>query len=32
MKFGEQPVVNPDRKKLAQELHDRVTDAFVPIV
>jgi 1-acyl-sn-glycerol-3-phosphate acyltransferase len=32
LKFGEQPVVNPDRKKLAQELHERVNDAFVPIV
>jgi 1-acyl-sn-glycerol-3-phosphate acyltransferase len=32
LKFGEQPVVNPDRKKLAQELHDRVTDSFIPIV
>jgi len=32
LKFGEQPVINPDRKRLAQELHDRVTDSFVPIV
>ena len=29
--FGEQPVVNPDRKLLAAELRQRVADSFVPV-
>jgi 1-acyl-sn-glycerol-3-phosphate acyltransferase len=30
--FGEQPVVNPDRKKLAHELHSKVSEMFVPVI
>ena len=30
--FGEEPVVNPDRKKLATELHDRVKQKFIPVI
>ena len=30
--FGEQPVLNTDRKKLAHELHDRVAGSFVPVI
>jgi 1-acyl-sn-glycerol-3-phosphate acyltransferase len=30
--FGDQPVVNPDRKKLAHELHDKVAGSFVPVI
>ena len=30
--FGEQPVLNPDRKKLAQELHEKISSSFVPII
>ncbi|MGB2912014.1 MAG: lysophospholipid acyltransferase family protein [Pyrinomonadaceae bacterium] len=29
--FGEEPVVNPDRKLLAAELRQRVADSFVPV-
>jgi len=30
--FGEQPVLNPNRKKLAQELHEKISSSFVPII
>ena len=30
--FGEQPVLNPDRKKLAHELHEKISSSFVPII
>lgn len=30
--FGDEPIVNPDRKKLASELHDRVKDKFIPVI
>jgi 1-acyl-sn-glycerol-3-phosphate acyltransferase len=30
--FGDEPIVNPDRKKLAAELHDRVKDKFIPVI
>ena len=30
--FGDQPVINSNRKDLAVELHDRVIENFVPIV
>ena len=29
--FGENPLVNPDRKALASELRDRVAEKFVPV-
>ncbi len=29
--FGEEPVVNPDRKLLAAELRQRVADSFIPV-
>lgn len=32
IKFGETPVVNTDRKKLAAELHDRVAASFEPVI
>ena len=32
LSFGEQPVVNPDRKKLASELHGKVAGSFVPVI
>ena len=32
LNFGEQPVVNPDRKRLAHELHDKVAGSFVPVI
>jgi 1-acyl-sn-glycerol-3-phosphate acyltransferase len=30
--FGEESVVNPDRKQLAIELHQRVRDKFIPVI
>src|SRR5215203_2094508 len=30
--FGEEPVVNPDRKQLAAELRHRVQENFIPII
>lgn len=30
--FGEESVVNPDRKQLASELHKRVKEKFIPII
>jgi 1-acyl-sn-glycerol-3-phosphate acyltransferase len=30
--FGERPVTDPDRKKLAAELHDRVASDFTPVL
>ena len=30
--FGEEPVVNPDRKALAAELRERVAENFVPVL
>jgi 1-acyl-sn-glycerol-3-phosphate acyltransferase len=32
LRFGEQPILNPDRKKLAQELHDKVAGSFMPVI
>ena len=31
IKFGDKPIVNPDRKALASELHERVVESFVPV-
>ena len=30
--FGEEPIVNPDRKQLAAELRNRVKERFIPII
>jgi 1-acyl-sn-glycerol-3-phosphate acyltransferase len=30
--FGDEPVVNPDRKRLAAELRQRVQEKFIPII
>ena len=30
--FGEESIVNPDRKRLATELHDRVKEKFIPVI
>jgi 1-acyl-sn-glycerol-3-phosphate acyltransferase len=30
--FGEESVVNPDRKRLAAELHQRVREHFIPVI
>ena len=30
--FGEEPVANPNRKKLAQELHAKVKEKFIPVL
>jgi 1-acyl-sn-glycerol-3-phosphate acyltransferase len=30
--FGEEPIVNPDRKQLAAELRNRVKEKFIPII
>ena len=32
LNFGDEPVVNPDRKQLAAELRDRVSKHFVPMI
>jgi len=30
--FGDAPVANPNRKKLAQELHEKVKEKFIPVL
>ncbi len=30
--FGDEPVANPNRKKLAQELHEKVKEKFIPVL
>lgn len=30
--FGSEPIANTDRKLLARELHERVTEAFTPVI
>lgn len=30
--FGDEPVLNPDRKELAKELRSKITEHFVPVV
>lgn len=30
--FGDAPVANPDRKKLARELHEKVKEKFIPVL
>ena len=30
--FGEEPVVNPDRKQLAAELREKVKEKFIPVI
>lgn len=32
LNFGDQQILNPDRKKLAHELHDKVAESFVPVI
>ena len=32
LNFGEQPVLSPDRKKLAGELRDKVRERFIPVL
>ena len=32
LNFGEEPIVNPDRKRLAAELRDHVTQSFIPML
>lgn len=32
LNFGDEPVVNPDRKQLANELRDRVNRHFIPMI
>jgi 1-acyl-sn-glycerol-3-phosphate acyltransferase len=32
LNFGENPILNTNRKKLAQELHEKVSGAFVPVI
>ena len=32
LNFGESPIVEPDRKKLAAALHQRVTEKFIPML
>jgi len=32
LNFGLEPVLNPDRKKLASELHERISENFVPMI
>lgn len=32
LNFGDEPVVNPDRKQLAAELRDRVSKRFIPMM
>lgn len=32
LNFGEQPIVNPDRKVLAKELHNKISSSFVPVI
>ncbi|HTK39005.1 MAG TPA: lysophospholipid acyltransferase family protein [Pyrinomonadaceae bacterium] len=30
--FGDQPILNPDRKELARELRDKVSERFIPVL
>ncbi len=30
--FGDAPIANPNRKKLAQELHEKVSEKFIPVI
>jgi hypothetical protein len=30
--FGDEPIVNPDRKQLAAELRQRVKEKFIPVI
>ena len=30
--FGDAPIANPNRKKLAQELHEKVSEKFIPVL
>lgn len=30
--FGEMPITNPNRKELAQELHEKVKEKFIPVL
>jgi 1-acyl-sn-glycerol-3-phosphate acyltransferase len=30
--FGEAPIASPNRKELAQELHEKVTEKFMPVI
>lgn len=30
--FGAAPIANPNRKKLAQELHEKVSEKFIPVI
>ena len=32
LNFGDQQILNPDRKKLASELHGKVSGSFVPVI
>jgi len=32
LNFGAEPILNPDRKILAQQLHDKVEQSFVPVI
>ena len=32
LRFGDEPILNHDRKKLANELHERISDNFVPMI
>lgn len=32
LNFGDEPIVNPDRKQLASELRDRVKEHFIPMI
>lgn len=32
LNFGDEPVLNPDRKRLAAELRDRVRERFIPVI
>lgn len=30
--FGDAPIANPNRKRLAQELHEKVSEKFIPVI
>jgi 1-acyl-sn-glycerol-3-phosphate acyltransferase len=30
--FGDEPIINPDRKRLAAELHEKVKEKFIPVI
>lgn len=32
LNFGDQPVINPDRKRLAAELRQKVQESFIPVI